>query len=240
MKTRIRDLGIIIAAGGSGSRFVGAGKNKSKLLITLPDSMRKSYGFTTYPADMPLFLYSVLAFRGICPDKNFVIVVKREDLSKFEESIHQFIPKTELKLITGGKTRMHSVYNGLKVLDKSVKFAAIHDAARPFATRQLLKECLDSARKYDGAVTAKRMTDTVKAADKNGFVVKTVDRSVLWRVETPQIFPAKKLISAYEKAFKLGLDATDDSGIMEYAGHRPYLFEYSGDNRKITYSVTNE
>ena len=240
MQNLINDLGIIITAGGSGTRFKGSGKKCSKLFVTLPHLLRERSGFAKFAEDMPLFLYSVLMFSELCPKENFVLVVKEDMRAKFANALHKFLPDKEVKIVNGGQTRMHSVYNGLKELSESAKFAAIHDAARPLVSKNLIINCLNAARKHGGAVTAKRMTDTVKMADEQGFVIKTVDRSQLWRVETPQIFQTSELIQAYDKAFQDGIAVTDDSGVMEYAGYHPYLFEHRGDNRKITYSIEDK
>ena len=240
MQKIINDLGIIITAGGSGTRFKGSGQNGSKLFATLPHFLRKRFAFAEFAEEMPLFLYSALTFSELCPDENFILVVKEDERAKFADALHQFLPDKEVKIVNGGKTRMHSVYNGLKELTESAKFAAVHDAARPLASKELLIACLDATRQHGGAVTAKRMTDTVKMTDEQGFVIKTVDRSLLWRVETPQIFQTSELIQAYDKAFNDGIAVTDDSGVMEYAGHTPFLFEHREDNRKITYSLNDE
>ncbi len=231
---KINDLGIIIAAGGSSKRFTTGEDTHSKLFIK-SDALHKEASFAK-PEEMPLFLYSVISFIDICPEENFIIVVKKGDFAKFADFLEDFLPHKNPKLVIGGKTRMHSVMNGLNALHKSAKFAAVHDAARPFTHRKLLFGCLKAARKHNGAVVAKRMTDTVKLADENCFIQKTIDRRSLWRVETPQIFPTDILKNAYLKAFDDSIAATDDAGVMEHAGYNPFLFEHKTNNRKITYA----
>ena len=130
---------------------------------------------------------------------------------------------------------MHSVLNGLFALPETAKFAAVHDAARPLATAELLISSYKAAKKYGAAVTAKRLTDTVKQSDCMCLVLKTLDRNNLWNVETPQIFPTPELKAAYKKAFAEKLVLTDDSAVMENAGYKPFLFEYKLPNVKITY-----
>ncbi len=229
----IEDLGIILAAGGSGTRFSAGSSNGSKLLTFFPE-IQKKMGLANF-ADLPLFMFSVISFIDLCPDENFVIVARKEDSAKFADLIAEHLPNRYPKIVVGGKTRMHSVFHGLDALPESVHFAAVHDAARPLTSKQLFLDCLHTARKHNGAVTAKRMTDTVKVADKNGFIIKTVNRNTLWSVETPQIFPKELLLKAYKKAFKNNLSATDDAGVMEYSGHNPFLFEHTTNNEKITH-----
>jgi 2-C-methyl-D-erythritol 4-phosphate cytidylyltransferase len=227
---KINDLGIIIAAGGSSKRFSA---DSSKLLVT-SDALQKESALSI-PADLPLFMYSVLNFIDLCPEENFIIVVRDEDYARFADYLRDYVPHKNPKLVKGGETRMHSVFNGLNELTASAKFAAVHDAARPFTGKEILLGCLEAARKHDGAVTAKKMTDTVKLADEKSFIQKTVDRSLLWRVETPQIFQTELLKKAYSKAFADSLSATDDAGVMEHSGYTPFLYEHKTNNRKITY-----
>lgn len=215
----INDLGIIIAAGGSGSRFAA---EKSKL-------------FADYE-NMPVFMHSVKSFIDLCPPDNFILVVKESDKEVFSSQLAKFIPGQNINLVIGGETRMHSVFNGLNALPEVAKFAAVHDAARPFATPELLLGCLEKAREHQGAIVSKKVTDTVKKGCENNLITETIDRNELWTVETPQIFPTKELIKAYEKAFADGLAVTDDAGVMEHAGYRPFLFEHKSENRKITFS----
>ncbi|MCX6985498.1 MAG: 2-C-methyl-D-erythritol 4-phosphate cytidylyltransferase [Lentisphaerae bacterium] len=213
----IRGLGVIVVAGGSGSRFGGS----NKLLAEIAGS--------------PVFVYSLRNFHSLCQPGNLVLVVKKSETAKFADALRKFLPDANVKIVHGGKTRMHSVVNGLSSLPGTAKFAAVHDAARPLATAKLLISSYKAAKKHGTAVTAKRLTDTVKQADGKCFVVKTLDRNNLWRVETPQVFPVDELKAAYRKAFAGKLVLTDDSAVMENAGCNPFLFEYKLPNVKITF-----
>ena len=218
VKTEIlAGLGVIVVAGGSGSRFGGSNKLLAKI------------------AGIPVFIYSLRNFHSQCLPGNLVLVVKKSETAKFADALKKFLPKVNVKIVPGGKTRMHSVVNGLSSLPETAKFAAVHDAARPLATAGLLRSSYAAAKKHGSAVTAKRLTDTVKQADGKCFAVKTIDRDKIWRVETPQVFPADKLMKAYAKAFAGKLVLTDDSAVMENAGYKSFLFEYKKPNLKITY-----
>ena len=214
---KIPGLGVIVVAGGSGLRFGGS----NKLLAEI--------------AGIPVFIYSLRNFHSLCLPENLVMVVKKSESAKFAAALKKFLPKVKVKMVHGGMTRMHSVMNGLAALPETAKFAAVHDAARPLATAELLISSYKAARKHGAAVTAKRLTDTVKQTDNNAFVIKTIDRNNVWRVETPQVFPAAELEAAYRKAFFENLVLTDDSAVMENAGYKPFLFEYKLPNVKITY-----
>jgi len=214
---KLPELGVIVVAGGSGLRFGGSNKLLAKIV------------------GIPVFIHSLRNFHRLCLPGNLVLVVKKEETAKFADALGNFLPGADVKMVHGGKTRMHSVVNGLSALPKTAKFAAVHDAARPLATADLLVSSYKAAKKHGAAVTAKRLTDTVKVGDGKCLVVKTLDRNSLWRVETPQIFPTAELMSAYMKAFAEKLDLTDDSAVMENAGFSPFLFEYKLPNLKITF-----
>ncbi|MFA6568110.1 MAG: iron-sulfur cluster repair di-iron protein [Victivallales bacterium] len=214
---KLPGLGVIVVAGGSGSRFGGSNKLLAKI------------------AGIPVFIYSLRNFHSLCPPGNLVLVVKESETAKFADALRKFLPQVSVKIVSGGKTRMHSVVNGLSSLPETAKFAAVHDAARPMSTAELLFLSYGAAKKHGGAVTAKRLTDTVKRTDDKCFAVETLDRDNLWRVETPQVFPVDELKAAYGKAFAEKLFLTDDSAVMENAGYRPFLLEYKLPNVKITY-----
>ncbi len=214
---KLPELGVIVVAGGSGLRFGGSNKLLAKI------------------AGIPVFIHSLRNFHRLCLPGNLVLVVKKTEAAKFADALGKFLPGADVTMVQGGKTRMHSVVNGLSALPKTAKFAAVHDAARPLATAELLLSSYRSAKKHGSAVTAKRLTDTVKLSDGKCLVVKTLDRNSIWRVETPQVFPTAELMAAYMKAFAEKLDLTDDSAVMENAGFSPFLFEYKLPNLKITF-----
>ena len=182
-----------------------------------------------------MFLFSLLTFAPLCRPDSFVIAAKPADIPLFEKHLLRLPEKQRPRLVPGGRSRAESVLNGLRALPESAEFAAVHDAARPLATRSLILNCLDAARAQGGAVAAKRMTDTVKRTDQDGFVLETLDRNSLWRVETPQIFKTRELREAYENALAKSIHPSDDSGAMELAGHHPFLVESRRDNIKITF-----
>ena len=153
----IDDLGIVLAAGGSGRRF-SADFSFSKLLVSsrnIAERFAASHGGD--PADfaeLPVFMFSVLSFSDFCVPGSFVIVAKESDIPAFEKQLRQFPVKSPPSLIPGGETRSESVLNGLRALPESANFAAIHDAARPLATQSLMLSCRAAASQHGGAVAA--------------------------------------------------------------------------------------
>jgi len=214
---QVPELGVIIAAGGSGSRF-GA---QNKLLLKLQG--------------VPVFIYSLREFSLLCPAGQIVLVAPKSSLADFEEALAKYFPGSSVLLIPGGESRTHSVLNGLRALPSAVRFVAVHDAARPFAAASVLLRCLEAARKHGAAIAAKRVTDTVKLASPEFFCADTLDRERLWTVETPQVFMREKLIFAYQRALDSGRFFTDDAGVFTSAGHNVFLLENLDFNLKITY-----
>jgi 2-C-methyl-D-erythritol 4-phosphate cytidylyltransferase len=211
----VKNLGIIIAAGGSGKRY-GSGNKLFELLDSVP-----------------LFVHAVRNFYGCCPDANFIFVAPAAELAGFQSLLAEFLPDNRIIFTAGGETRGQSVSNGLAKLGSDAEFVAIHDAARPLSSAALLMKCLDAAIEFGGAVSAKPVTDTIKKTEKSGKIIETVDRSALWRVETPQVFSAASLKTAYKLAD--GLEFTDDAGVMEHAGFPVHVVYNPENNLKLTY-----
>ena len=214
----INNLGIIIAAGGSGRRY-GSGNKLFEMLDA-----------------KPLFIHSILNFHGCCSDSNLVFVAPDSELDKFRTITAEYLPGSSIIFTAGGSSRGQSVKNGLAMLGDNIGYVAVHDAARPLASAELLIKCLEIAIKYGGAVPAKPITDTIKRADCSGKIIGTIDRSALWRVETPQVFTLAGLKAAYSLAERNGMEFTDDAGVMEYAGFPAHIVHNPDNNIKITYS----
>ena len=150
-----------------------------------------------------------------------------------------FVAFTVLPPVYGGATRQDSVRLGLESLkDEAPDIVLIHDGARPFVDFGIINRVIDRAEKGDGAVPALPVTDTIKTAVKTPEgalkIEKTVDRSALWRVQTPQAFPFKDILNAHEKA--KGRELTDDAAVAEEAGLSVILIKGTEENIKITTS----
>lgn len=137
----------------------------------------------------------------------------------------------------GGRTRQESVLNGLEALAEAApEFVLIHDAARPFVTRDIVADAV--ARLEDGAsalLAAVPVADTLKRVDSDETVGATIDRSGIWAAQTPQSFRYSDILDAHRKAADAGLtDFTDDAAVAEWAGIRVHVSAGSPANTKIT------
>ena len=138
-----------------------------------------------------------------------------------------------IERVLGGASRSESVRNALAVAPDA-EIVVIHDAARPFATEELVRACIEAVQAgADGAIAAAPVTDTIKEADNTGRVVRTLDRDVLWSIQTPQAFRAEILRDALDS--ERIADATDDASLVEALGGDVRIVESSARNFKITW-----
>src|SRR3954452_11082580 len=136
--------------------------------------------------------------------------------------------------VAGGAVRSASVRAALEAAPEA-EVVVVHDAARPLLTRSLVEDCVEAVRSgWDGAIAAARMTDTVKEADASGRVVRTLDRSVLWRIQTPQAFAADVLRRALDVPDDMLAAATDDASLVEAVGGSVTVVEAPAENIKVT------
>lgn len=135
--------------------------------------------------------------------------------------------------VQGGASRSESVRNALEAAPEA-DIAVIHDAARPLVTPDLIRACIGEVEAgWDGAIAAAPVTDTIKEADAERRVTRTLDRSVLWSIQTPQAFRA----SVLRRALASGdiAAATDDAALVEAAGGSVRIVEAPADNFKVTW-----
>jgi 2-C-methyl-D-erythritol 4-phosphate cytidylyltransferase len=136
--------------------------------------------------------------------------------------------------VRGGDSRSASVRNALGVAPEA-DVVVVHDAARPLVTRELVERCIAALEPaVDGAIAAVPMTDTVKEAASDGRVLRTLDRSSLWAIQTPQVFRADVLRRALERDAAALAAATDDSALVEDAGGVVRVVESFPENIKVT------
>jgi 2-C-methyl-D-erythritol 4-phosphate cytidylyltransferase len=137
-------------------------------------------------------------------------------------------------LVVGGKERQDSVYNGIKKTDKDAAVILVHDGVRPFVTPDLIRLCVEAARKGECVAAGVPLKDTIKEVDEKGIVRQTLERSRLWTIQTPQAFPAKILRKAYDESYKKKVYGTDDATLVERAGNKIRVIMGSYENIKIT------
>jgi 2-C-methyl-D-erythritol 4-phosphate cytidylyltransferase len=144
-------------------------------------------------------------------------------------------PTAELRpgWVEGGPSRSASVRNALAAAPEA-RTVVVHDAARPLVTVELVRACLDALLGVDGAIAAAPVTDTIKEAYPDGTVLRTLNRSRLWAVQTPQVFRADSLRRALDVDDAALAAATDDASLVEEAGGTVRVVEAPVENFKVT------
>lgn len=208
----------IVVAAGSGSRYGG---DLPKQFCPLNSR--------------PLLMTTLERLHDCTPDWELTVVLSAEMTGEWTAMCAEHRFTLPHRIVTGGPTRAHSVKNAIDSLDSgSYDLISIHDAARPVVSHRLITNLLDSLdRDADGVIPACPVTDSIRIIAPEGQS-KAVDRKLYRSVQTPQIFPAEKLIEAYRQELKP--EFTDDASVMEAAGFRNLRLS-DGDPHNI--KVTN-
>jgi 2-C-methyl-D-erythritol 4-phosphate cytidylyltransferase len=136
-----------------------------------------------------------------------------------------------VRVVSGGQTRAESVRRALAALPDDLDVVAVHDAARPLVTADVVARCIDVAAAGEGAVAGCPAVDTMKEVEEGQRIVGTPDRRRLWHAHTPQVFPAGALRRAYEGDLE---GATDDASLLERQGLTVRMVDGGAANLKVT------
>lgn len=205
---------VIVVAAGASSRMQGTNKQ----LIQL--------------GGVPVIIRTLLAFENCDGVSNIILVVRDEDLFEIQMLTHKYMITKISDIVCGGASRQESVLKGFARLKNDEKFVLIHDGARPFIDSKVINLVISSLQKYSAVTCAVKVKDTIKQIDKDGKVIKTLDRNSLVSVQTPQGVNVKEYLKAVENLNVA--DFTDDTSIMEAAGYDVAVVEGSYKNIKIT------
>jgi 2-C-methyl-D-erythritol 4-phosphate cytidylyltransferase len=212
----VQDVGVVIVAAGSGTR---TGRPELKQF--------------RWVAGKPMLLHSVQAFHRRSDVALVVTVLPRSHAGDPPPWLFQ-CDVDRLLVSAGGRERMESVWSGIEDMPDEASIVVIHDAARPLVTDETIAAVIAEARAGRGAVAALPVVDTLKEVDESGRIVRTVDRSMLWRAQTPQAFPRDMIERAHLEAQRAGITATDDASLCERLGYPVVVVRGSERAFKIT------
>jgi len=207
----------IIVAAGKGTRM---GPDIDKLFLELNGSPVVAHTWRTFDQTSPL--------------DELVIVVRDGLQGAFMELANTCEFAKPFRLVTGGQERQDSVWNGLQALSAESELVVIQDAARPCTTSELITATITAARETGAAVAAQPVTDTVKESADGQLISRTLDRSRLWAVQTPQTFRTDIIRRALAEVRKQNLRVTDDTAACELIGQPVRLVVGAEPNPKIT------
>jgi 2-C-methyl-D-erythritol 4-phosphate cytidylyltransferase len=207
----------IIVAAGRGTRM---GPNIDKLFLEV--------------AGRPVIAHTWARFDSAACIDEIVLVVRAGLEDAFKEIGAELGLKKPHRFAEGGAERQDSVWNGLQALSARADIVAIHDGARPCVSDELIKQTVTAAKDFGAAVAAQRMTDTIKQSDDGLTISRTIDRSKLWSVQTPQAFRVSVICRAIGAARERGLKLPDDTAACELIDQPVKLVESKQLNPKVT------
>lgn len=214
------DLSVIVPAAGSGSRM---GENLPKPFLNL--------------GGLPILSRTLRCFNYPNRVVEIVLAVSPEFKSLAEDAVNKADLVVPVKIVDGGSERMYSISNALAEVSTSAKFVAVHDAVRPFISRDLLDRLYNAVRESGACIPGISVTDTIKQIESDGIVRQTLLRDELRAVQTPQLFSLPVLREAYRFAISNQRFGTDDASLVEQSGYDVLLIDGEQDNFKITYPV---
>ena len=210
------EFSVILPAAGGSTRFTGFAEKKTHIDLL----------------GAPVWQRTAEIFSSRSDVGEVIVVVAPEELADFRDRFSDQL--RGLITTAGGATRAHSVQNGLSVSNHAFPFVAVHDAARPLVSSQVIDRAFEAVRMTGAAVPGVPVTSTVKRVDSAGQILATVDRSALRLAQTPQSFSRQVLETAYQQAGAALEQFTDESSLVEAAGHPVTVTEGCWKNIKIT------
>ncbi|KAK2406361.1 2-C-methyl-D-erythritol 4-phosphate cytidylyltransferase, chloroplastic [Trifolium repens] len=203
-----RTVSVVLLAGGKGKRM---GANMPKQYLPL--------------LGQPIALYSFYTFSRMIEVKEIIVVCDPSYNDIFEDVKGNC--QVELKFALPGKERQDSA------VDSNSELVCVHDSARPLVLQEDVKKVLKDGLLNGAAVLGVPVKATIKEANIESFVVRTLDRKTLWEMQTPQIIKPELLRKGFELVNREGLEVTDDVSIVEHLKHPVYITEGSYTNIKV-------
>lgn len=208
--------GAVIVGGGRGTRFGG-----DKLSLPV--------------AGRPLIAWTLLAFEQTPGISSIVLVIPEGREDEFRRIAQEAGISKLTAVLAGGSHRQESVSRGLHALPKGTALAAIHDAARPLITTAMITRCLEVAAKEGASALAAPVTDTLHETDTARYAVRTIDRSALHAMQTPQVFRTAAIRDLLDNQDMKSSQPTDEVSVALTAGWRIPFVEHLEPNPKVTW-----
>lgn len=204
---------VVVVAGGSGTRM---GSKLPKQFILLENR--------------PVLLWSISCFVQFDPDISIVVVLPEDQINYWNQLCQEYNFKPVHQVVKGGETRFQSVKNGLSALGNT-ELIAVHDGVRPLVSRDTIDSCFSEASRSGAAIPVLPVNETIRTGTYQHST--TVDRSLFFTVQTPQVFRASLLLEAYGQPGYGNF--TDDASVVEKFGHPVIMVPGNLENIKITH-----
>jgi len=206
----------IIVAAGKGHRFGG---------------LKQFYPFR----GRPLLWYALDAFETNRNVHAITVVVPQSKTRHLKRVIEQGRMKKVCAVVSGGLRRQDSVLNGINTIKSRSGIAIIHDGVRPVVSEKLVNRGIRLCTKHKAVIFGSPVPDTLKEV-KNHVVIRTVPRTQLYLIQTPQFFDINLIKNAYREA-DLTIEYTDDAALLEDLGIPVYLYQGDRLNIKVTQRI---
>ena len=177
----------------------------------------------------PVLQRSLEAFAAFDPTMTCIVVLPETQISYWKDLCEKYSCNVPHIVVSGGKERFDSVKNGLKAISAE-GFVAVHDGVRPLVTMEMLRDGFETAEKFGSAIPYVDSVDSLRMID--GETSKTLDRTKIKRIQTPQIFDVSQLKDVMDVEYRL--EFTDEASVWELAGKKLYFYKGSEQNIKIT------
>ena len=216
----------VLPAGGLGKRMGG---NIPKQLMLLGGKPVYRYCLETF-LKMEEIAEVVMAVPADWKDHFEKEIFNSEHSGKFADLIAR-----KMKIVVGGAERWQSVENGVNALTSNAEYVLVHDVARPFVSKEIIRDVCETLVTKGSCLVAKPAVDTIKIA-KDGRVESTIDRNTVWMAQTPQAVSIALLKRLYARiaAEPLNFTPTDEASILEYFGESVYIVKGNAANDKLT------
>lgn len=177
----------------------------------------------------PVLQRSLEAFAAFDPTMTCIVVLPETQISYWKDLCEKYSCNVPHLVVSGGKERFDSVKNGLKAISAE-GFVAVHDGVRPLVTMEMLRDGFETAEKFGSAIPYVDSVDSLRMID--GETSKTLDRTKIKRIQTPQIFDVSQLKDVMDVVYRP--EFTDEASVWELAGKKLYFYKGSAQNIKIT------
>jgi 2-C-methyl-D-erythritol 4-phosphate cytidylyltransferase len=208
----------------------------SAIIVAAGSSQRMGFDkLLSLIGNRPVVAHSIDRFEQCDNIDEVILVVRSDRRAEFQQVVDAFGFTKVIRLVDGGPERHLSVWNGISQLSEVCELVAVHDAARPLVSSDLISRSVTLAREYGAVSLAAPIVETVKRADTEQKVTENIDRCGLWAMQTPQVFRFDWLLDAYKRIVDSGRSVTDEVSALQEAGYPVRLLQNTEWNIKITF-----
>jgi len=188
----------------------------------------------------PILLHTLRRLASCELITDIVLATRADEIERLQRRVQGEKLRQPVRVVKGGTTRQESVASALDQVSDDTEFVVVHDAVRPFVTREQIARVIEEARKCGAAILGVPAMDTVKEVKRASLpedvalITATIPRERLVLAQTPQVFRTELLKEAFAKAFADQISASDEAGVVERLGYDVHVVHGTERNIKIT------